>query len=112
MAELIDRGALLAVLERKRATVKRTDDPKVESMLNTGIDIACVAAERVPTVDAAPVVHARWADDRQFGPECTNCTEPASFAWDREPYKSDHCPKCGARMDTDAPERAGKDGRE
>ena len=60
--------------------------------------------EKMPTVDAAPVIHARWIEsdfvytDTYY--KCSNCGE----AWvlnDGTPVENNmnYCPRCGARMD-------------
>ena len=55
--------------------------------------------ERLPAVDAAPVVHGRWIDenpDDSLDPRmrCSVCTgvESPLLKWR-------YCPNCGARMD-------------
>jgi uncharacterized Zn-finger protein len=63
------------------------------------------AINHAPTVDAAPVVHGVWKDDRT-DIMCTACNERFSdeivFAslrhWDGEMWMK-YCPYCGAKMD-------------
>ena len=62
---------------------------------------------KIPTVDAAPVVHARWVEPVPGDgfPYCGNCKAPALnkglflnpklMDW----YKTKYCPNCGAKMD-------------
>lgn len=61
-----------------------------------GFDEAVERVEQAPTADVAPVVHARWIDDKY----CSNCSH---FEEDDEGYPvfsfSDYCPCCGAKMD-------------
>lgn len=55
-----------------------------------------------PTIDAAPVVHARWIHPvpGDGAPYCSNCKKYSPL-W--TPYygfsDSDYCPCCGAKMD-------------
>ena len=63
--------------------------------------------EHAPTVDAAPVVHARWVEPVPGDgfPYCGNCKalaldkglflNPKLMDW----YKTKYCPNCGAKMD-------------
>lgn len=48
-----------------------------------------------PTADVAPIIHAKWRDDREYCNEfmCTNCNEFNINNF--YPY----CPYCGAKMD-------------
>lgn len=51
----------------------------------------------MPTIDAVPVVHAKWHKPTPCSQEfCTNCgrTPKTNFGW-LPPY----CPHCGAKMD-------------
>lgn len=55
--------------------------------------------ERLPAVDAAPVVHARWIDHKDEH-QCTACKEFTvvdAYVWMQLRY--DFCPYCGARID-------------
>lgn len=62
-----------------------------------------------PTVDAEPVVHARWASDEEGNTVCTGCgkhipsfpcyDEETDEEWDEEIDETPFCPNCGAKMD-------------
>jgi hypothetical protein len=66
----------------------------------------------MPTIDAAPVVHARWVEPVPGDgfPYCGNCKAPALdkglflnpklMDW----YKTKYCPNCGAKMDLEEPQ--------
>ena len=98
MAEYIEREAALALV--------RPDGPNDEK---AGVTIATVKKlvrhilTRVPAVDVAPVVHARWEpcfDENcrcrwGFG-KCSNCGQEY-YAHAINHYK--YCPICGAKMD-------------
>lgn len=58
---------------------------------------------RIPAVDVAPVVHAKW-DENGY---CTNCGKHAPF-WVVSScyYKSPYCQSCGAKMDGGADNEA------
>ncbi len=58
--------------------------------------------DQMPSVDVQPVKHGRWIWDSspEFGNPygsyvCSECDE-------RQAYKENYCPNCGARMDGDA----------
>lgn len=82
MADLIDRQKLLA---------KKWDWCDAEDAINS-----------MPTIEAAPVVHARWMQDDTLKDLyfCSKC-----LTRDHRKPKHKFCPDCGARMDADAPER-------
>ena len=50
---------------------------------------------KMPAVDAVPVVHGRWMPMKRYRSEyvCSECGD----MW--PDFKSDYCPNCGARMD-------------
>lgn len=116
MADLISRAAAID------AIVSATAFPDAEYIKNLcqnpansedwlgGVCDAINAVEDVNTVDAVPVVHARWTEketsentiDEWQSAKCTNCgkyhTTPYLY------YFIDYkfCPNCGAKMDGDA----------
>ena len=65
--------------------------------------------ERVPAVDAVPVVHGRWVDHLVRDWRCSECGEKIQKVRNVDGYcyddKPKYCPNCGAKMD-------GKDGAE
>lgn len=74
---------------------------RMETTDNNGIPVdtfavPVLAIEDAPTVDAKPVIHARWeqGDYYDFGDVCSNCD------WDseRDNCKWSYCPNCGAKM--------------
>lgn len=54
------------------------------------------AINDAPTVDAAPIIHARWKWPEEpphiKGTVCTNCGQPTFVL-------GNYCPNCGAKMD-------------
>ena len=59
--------------------------------------------EKAPTVDATPVVHARWIYEKETlatssGYCCSACRRPRWISPD-VPEAFKYCPKCGAKMD-------------
>jgi len=107
MADLIDRAAANAALEkldelmRHRAETEDKEFVKVQ----VGITLARCEIDAIPTIDAAPVVHARWYPDNIDG-YCTACGEAKPCDCYGSAYESEFCPGCGARMDADASERS------
>ena len=59
-----------------------------------GFDDAITYVEDAPTIDAAPVVHARWREPWPYhtGVICGKCETHAA-------RKHHYCPNCGAKMD-------------
>lgn len=58
------------------------------------------AVEETPTIDALPVVHARWVQEYEDGWRCTRCGALWIFI-DGGPEENGarFCPVCGAKMD-------------
>jgi len=61
--------------------------------------------DRTPTIDAVPVVHARWIEIRGemwnelLGQKCSNCGRRVRNCGEN------YCPKCGAKMDGGSDEK-------
>lgn len=78
--ELISRAVLLRMLD-ENGVVFRSE------------------IEKIPAVDAVPVVHARWIDYKDDH-QCSACKEHTIFdayAW--KAIQFEFCPHCGAKMD-------------
>lgn len=60
--------------------------------------VMSVAIKDAPTIDAAPVVHARWVHVGRMSlalpwtMRCSNCSCPSE-------YEHNFCPNCGRKMD-------------
>lgn len=65
------------------------DDPDLGRVIEENI-------ERLPGADVAPVVQARWIEDKCAFMHCSRCGYENDWEWET-PY----CPHCGARMDGD-----------
>lgn len=59
-----------------------------------------------PTIDAAPVVHGKWVENKYGYMTCSNCDScpleartGSLITMHYEPYESEYCPHCGAKMD-------------
>ena len=59
-----------------------------------------------PTIDAAPVKHGRWVENKYGYITCSNCDgfpleamTGSLITIHYEPYESEYCPYCGAKMD-------------
>lgn len=67
----------------------------------------------LPAADAEQVVcwEGHCDEDLNRG-DWRICTACGHDEWGKAEDGSNYCPACGARMDADAPERAGKDGRD
>lgn len=95
MSDLIPLAELLAEIDRE---IKRV--PACAATLQRARSIALT----IPIVDAAPVVHARWEHSGSDGTVivCSACDFVSQ-------YETMYCSACGAKVDADAPERAGKE---
>ncbi len=108
---LIDANALLDFIsdERKEAA----DNKNHEKMRGNDYEMhfwsgALVQARWIrqyvneaPTIDAAPVVHARWVPNHgSYGtPHCSNCKWRIPYSEDSTLDARSFCPNCGAKMD-------------
>lgn len=107
MDDLISREAAVdAVLSEERYCERNMDDETTAA-----VQMARFKLEKVPVVDVAPVVHARWIEttipanttghggvgqDKKKGRLCSNCrcAFDAVLLW-----CDSFCPNCGAKMD-------------
>ena len=109
MAELIDRAAVNAALEKLDALMRHRAETEDEEFLKVGVGITLASCEidALPTVEAEPVVRCR---------DCENATMTMNDElkyckfWQPEGGESLYLPGggfCseGKRMDADAPER-------
>lgn len=108
MVELIDRAAVNAALEKLDALMQHRAETEDEEFIKVqvGITLASCEIDAMPTIDAAPVVHGDWLRTSPATWECSVCGAP--YRGTPERPKSKYCHNCGALMDADAPERAGK----
>ena len=92
MAELIDRRDI--VFAHK---VEGSEEYK-EGFLDGAM---CVldAIDKMPTIEAKPVVHAHWKKWGCEGTVCSNCYGRVLYECDEQEKKSKFCPHCGAQMD-------------
>lgn len=92
MARLIDGDALLKNIRR---AVYPSD---LATTIAVGICESHV--KDMPTIDAAPVVHARWETDYSWHGHCrcSNCHGTSIEAEWLNRYMWPYCPNCGAQM--------------
>ena len=68
-----------------------------------GFQAALLAIMSIPSVDVAPVRHAKWKlidECVNEGVYCSNCHKKIYRAeYANQKVKSKYCPNCGARMD-------------
>lgn len=108
MGKLIDAEKLKARIDEEEC--RRIEEPAWYDGLDTCREII----EKIPAVDAAPVVHGRWieyplclgyvgaySEDHIV---CSNCKSVWSII-DNDTERFKHCPYCGAKMDGEADER-------
>ena len=105
MDEYIKKADVLEYLSARRNQVLKsplsTLDAKFEVM-----EIFDFVDHRVESADVAPVRHGRWIEHKHFHHdhyidstyECSECKV-------EEPFTSNYCPNCGAKMDGEANEK-------
>lgn len=99
MADLIDRDDLM----RKHTTCLLHNNGH-----NTVAELQVLLKliNEQPTVDAVPVVHAKWLHDDYGANYCSKCYE---YAYEDEKYRMiwhvRYCPSCGAKMDEEEGEQ-------
>lgn len=61
--------------------------------------------DKQPTIEAKPVVSARWKLDSVIdSPYCSNCGKEALRDYFEDEVRSNYCPHCGAQMDEPFPQ--------
>ena len=94
----IDAEALEEKIENLITRFKPLGKKQVAEDYNFVLTVLSTA----PTIEAKPVVHARWEEVREGRHICSNCKVKASLTSDEYDYMedlSDYCPYCGAQMD-------------
>ena len=85
---LIDADALLDVVQYRIVT-----DDLAGIVIQRCVEITREKIQQMPTIDAKPVKHGRWAWDERFSDyTCSECHN-----WDLK--TPNYCSNCGARMD-------------
>ena len=113
---LKDADELKKSMERMLCTGKEPDKERYTC------DVVCCVIDEAPSVDAEPVIHAKWIEGDYYGKPyvCSHCGEEAFYTstfrelsdydWDENlislGYEEDieyvltkWCPNCGAKMD-------------
>lgn len=93
---LIDANALIDDLNTSGIVLAMTGDEKGSKLAKVFVKIVKDHAEE-KSVDAVPVVHARWIHGVTFGHEWRKCSECLVSQNIFGCFK--YCPNCGAKMD-------------
>lgn len=102
--DLISRSALQRCLQAELEAAKEAPDKTcAKAILDMLIDV-----KLAPAVDAEPVRHGRWIDDRTEM-VCSECNavysdEIVFMNKDFECNDPPYCPNCGAKMDAEVSE--------
>ena len=97
--DLISRSELLAEIDRER---KRHIDSGNYGAEHLMVHSLRRLVEEAPAVDAAPVVHARWIQNKTVPSYhfCSNCKRAHNMPKSCNVYVLlFYCPDCGAKMD-------------
>jgi len=101
---LIDGDKLVSIFAQRKEVWRGNGVlPSNESLMwIAAMDIT----KNVPTVDAAPVKHGRWVENKYGYITCSICDSfpletmtGSLITMHYEPYESEYCPHCGAKMD-------------
>lgn len=112
MNDLISRKAAIEALARNTdyqtpedIRNELTNHPNKECDWLGGIDEAISIIEELPTIDS-PVKHGRWVENKYGYITCSVCDgfpleamTGSLITMHFEPYESEYCPHCGAKMD-------------
>lgn len=72
----------------------------IEEKTGVSMKRLCELAAGDANGEIAPVVHAKWENNKDEYPECTNCGYMPMFDPSIDDiYYSPYCPNCGAKMD-------------
>jgi|GEM_PF-2951606 len=99
--DLISRKALLDQFSDLKAKAETLRDQLYLDGVMAVIDVQ-------PKMNAEPVIHAYWIQHENAGPmksECSACRTTFNIRIEYDGITLCRCPKCGVRMDADAPER-------
>lgn len=105
MADLISRAEAIAEIEEYIEEYSELEpETGYHNLKWCAMEEAKDVLSMLPTVDAVPVVHARWRELKDGTEECTNCL---GLCPHEENYNGDvifnfgceYCPWCGAKMD-------------
>ena len=98
-------------LQREYIAERRRTSPMHKYQNRIVVVVRAENVDNAPTIDAVPVVHARWVKDRERNTYCSHCEKyiPAvhwhdeyqdyESEWDEEIDETEYCPNCGAKMD-------------
>lgn len=94
------QDAVSASIEHPIADRYYTDKEHWEGVMLAFVE-AKLTLDKMPTVDAVPVVHGRWETDLTeqnefWGHYCNRCSTYLPYGRDLRP---NYCPECGAKMD-------------
>jgi hypothetical protein len=101
---LIDADELNSIMQNVEQYFRQVGFSDDSTPLNLCKMIVEAVLNKSPTVDAEPVVHARWVDECDGYRNCSECgcehpiRDARGFLVD-----DDYCPVCGAKMDGGTP---------
>jgi hypothetical protein len=104
MGEYIEREALMALLEERRAYLFKENGDY--DHYSNGFDEAVDKVENFPAADVAPVVYSKWIDGADsFGAKrgqyrvCSRCNICIPCVIEVSKSHWQYCPNCGAHME-------------
>lgn len=99
---LIDADALKDYLEDLRSYTALCEERDFYRGETNALDVAVGVVDKAPTIDAVPVKHGRWIDNKEsiigelIERNCSLCGQRTTGLYNHFfPY----CPNCGAKMD-------------
>lgn len=104
MAEYIDKAVALSIHEPPKSN-RRYQTDNLDDAYGQGWDDALCCIEKIPAINAAPVIHGKWERrfchpmrDGEWQYTCSVCKNDNYWRDNVCHQKHRYCPNCGAKM--------------
>ena len=96
--DLISREAALDLFRNTMNSYRIVGMRSGKALLQRTVNEALEGLNKLPAVDAAPVMHGRWIDSKG-AIRCSECLNTPLYDYHGRLKLSVACPNCGAKMD-------------